>query len=356
VLYRLYAPGAPDAAPRRIAVDDDEIEVIRDGPPRLTMGRGRPRNLTEIDINAHRVSALRDLDRSLLVYADRFRPEDVDALRRADACGIDRTGQLVLGGRELSVVVARAATTPERAAETTAATLRGIDALEDTAGIRGLATGRLTQLLLETPGRTWRPGDLSGADGLAAPATASRLLAELARLGLVTSLGRGRSHDYRVTQPTLLADWLAERTRPPHPDVTLSCYARVRDIEALIDYLARRIHRVGYAAALSGGAAAHVEGVTVTSSLQRAMVRVDPGQLPGDVFEDFGVTPVSRGANVRFVKDVGHVGTLHPRIVNGIALSGVVRTWLDLRSEPRGHDAAELYWTERVAAEIGSAA
>jgi hypothetical protein len=352
---RLYAPASPEETSRLVRIDDDRVEVIRDKPARLVAGRGRPRTLVEVDVGSRRVDTLKHETAARLVYGDRFDADDLRALQDRQWCGIDHAGQLVVTSPDLTVVVIRPRAQPSGLhGGVTASNLRGVDAADDTAGIRGATTARLAQLLLEAPGATWGPTKLAAADGLAAPATASRLLAELAHLGLVTSINKSRTHDYRLVQTKLFADWLAEQTRPPHPGMTLSCYARFRDAAALLDHLSTKVRSVPYSAVLTGSAAALIEGVPLTTSLTTALVRVDPDRPLSTVWEDFEVTPVSNGANVRLIKDVGRVATRHPRTVNGIPLAGIVRTWLDVRSEPRGADAADLYWDQIVEPNIGT--
>ena len=352
---RLYAPGAPEGSPGLIRVGDDRIEVILDGPPRLVAGEGRPRRLLEVDVRSRHVGALKDDGRRRVVYADRFDARDLDALREREWCGIDRCGQVVIASPRLAVVVARPRGPVMSDGDgLSVAAVRGVAADDQVAGVRGATTARLTQLILEAPGRISTPTGLAEADGLAAAATSSRLLADLARLGLVSSIQRSRTHGYRLVQPTLLARWLAERTRRPHPDNTLPCYARGRDADALVDLLAAKVRSAPYSAVLTGPAAAAVEGASVTTSLVTAPVRVEPDHSLAAVVSDFGLTRVSSGANVLLIKDVGRVGTLHHRLVDGVPIAGVVRTWLDLRSEPRGADAGELYFDHIVGPAIGS--
>lgn len=350
--YRLYAPGLPLEF-GIVRVGDDVIEIVDDGPARLVSPPGRPLSLRTVDVGAHAVDDT-VTGSQLLVYADRFDRNDIAALRNRGWSGIDRAGQLVVSTKDMALVVERPNTAARSADDDSIALLRGRSITGATLGIKGTATARLTQLLLENPGRTWRATALAMADGRATVATASRLLDDLRRLGLCTITSeQQRSRWHRVVNPQLLLQWLADRTPPTDRRLVLQGYVRARDPETLVRLLARRIRSSSTEAVFTGAAATLIDSTSVFTSVPLMSVRVAPHYSLTDAADELGIDPERRGANIRLVSDRGWLATNHPRQVDDVPLAGVVRTWLDLRQERRGRDAAALYYDRVVAKEIG---
>lgn len=341
-VHRLTVP-EPFPGPVELTVGDDVVQVVSGADERtavLVSGTGRPAKLDVVDVGAARVAVLPAAPRRL-VLADRFDQADLELLRTHKWCGIDRSGQVFVAARDLSVTVERADGRVAADEQPSLARLKGRAAEKDAAGVRGAVTARLTQLLLEKPGRSWRPSDLAAEDGHATIATASRLLAELRRLGLCTMKQDRQSRHYSVVDAGLLLRWLAERTPPLDRRALLDGYLRVESADKLLD---RVVDWLPQGAVLTGSAAAYVETRSVTTGLPVVTVRVDPTYGLERAAAGLRLQTVGRGGNVRLISDRGYVGTNSPREVRRIPLAGVVRTWLDLRQEPRGEDAAALYY------------
>lgn len=341
-VHRLTVP-EPFAGPVEVTVGDDVVRVVAGADDRnavLVSGAGRPAKLDVVDIGSARVAVLPPAPRRL-VLADRFDSADLDHLRSHQWCGIDRSGQVFVAARDLSITVERAHNRSAGSEEPSVARLKGRAAEKDAAGVRGAVTARLTQLLLEEPRRSWRPSDLAAEDGRATIATASRLLAELRRLGLCTMRQDRQSRHYLVLDAELLLRWLAERTPPPDRRAWLDGYVRVESVDKLLDHV---IDRLPPGAVLTGSAAAYVETRSVTTGLPVVTVRVDPTYGLERAAAGLRLQTVGRGGNVRLISDRGYLGTSRSREVRRIPLAGVVRTWLDVRQEPRGEDAAALYY------------
>jgi hypothetical protein len=322
-------------------------------------GPGRPRHLRIIDAGAGPVRRLGAASSSL-VYADRFDDRDLAWLRDHALQGVDRAGQLVVSARHLAIVVQRPGAAGRAGRGRALANVRAAAVQAGAPGVaavRGPVTVRLGQHLVDHPGRRWSPTGLAAFDGDTTVATASRFLAELRRLGLVSLDRHGRHAEHTVVDPPLLLDWIADRVPRRAPRRHLG-YLRARDVEQLVAALAVAIERAGVAAVITGAAAALVEGALTTSALPVVSVRVDTvmaGDLPSAAAA-LGLAPGQRGANVALIDDVGRVGTLHGRSVEGVPLASRARVWLDLRAERRGEALADLYRGEFLLPRATSAA
>jgi hypothetical protein len=342
VLHRLFAPDAP-AHPGAVRVDGDTVEILDGSEARLVAGRGRPRKLVVVDVGGRPVANLPAQHPPSLVYADRFSLDDIAELRRRHWCGIDRSGQVVVVSPSLTISVERPGLRPAGTERDTVPKLRGRSLETGTAGVRGLATARLTQLLLESPGRAWRPTDLARVDARSTVATASRLLAELRRLGLLAVRVERQSKWYSVLDPMLLLRWLADRTPALDRRSVLDGYIRTRSFDGLVDRILSRLGPLEGRAVFTGSAAATLDSRRLTTSIPFVALRIDPAYELAAAAADLALAVGGPSPNVRLLRDAGYVGLTGRRLERGVPLAGVVRTWLDIRQERRGVDAAELY-------------
>ena len=83
--------------------------------------------------------------------------------------------------------------------------------------------------------------------------------------------------------------------------------------------------------------------VPAVTAVSIVSVRV-PSDLQSEaVAASLGAEPVHGGANLTLIADYGRLGTHDRTWMRKVALATPVRIWLDMLSEPRGGDAAELF-------------
>jgi hypothetical protein len=203
---------------------------------------------------------------------------------------------------------------------------------------------RLVQHLLEEPGKQWTVTDLAAARQASAGQGHS-VLTRLDSEGFLEQRRPGRAVLRRSTDPTAVLDWLARVPAAGKLHERLKAYGYAPDPASLLTRLAYAAHTADLGWAVTGEAAASPWGVhQVVTALPVVMVRIDPDlHLPAAAAR-LDLKPVDSGHNVLLVRDVGRLATQPPIARNGpVAMAPKVRVYLDMLTEPRGHDAADLF-------------
>lgn len=343
---RLNAPGAPPH-PDRLFVGDLIVEITDQAPARLSDGGvGRPRLLRQIDVGAASVPSDVRGASALLIYADRFDQGDLALLRRRRWCGIDRTGQVIVSGSKWCVSVTNSATRQRGidADDARIERVRGVE-LEVGGAPRGAASLRQIQAILDSGQSTWTPGSLADAAATTA-ATTSRFLNGLKALGLAGSEREGRRHLFHIRDHRLLAEWAGEDLDlKVRRENTRTAYLRARAPEEVARRVAAGLAGAGIDAVLTGTAAAAAT-LPVVTSIPIVTLRVDPESDLDAALDVLGAVDGERGANLRLIADRGRLGLHGSGVSPWGPCAGPTRVWLDLRSEPRGDDAARRYFDE----------
>ncbi|MDQ1295356.1 MAG: hypothetical protein QG608_3241 [Actinomycetota bacterium] len=211
----------------------------------------------------------------------------------------------------------------------------------------GVVSVRLIQHLLQDPRRTWTVSNLTTETG-ASLGQAHKVLSRLETEGLVLQERAGRSVLRRVDDPGALLDWLTQVPAAGKLHERLKTYTYAPTPDALLQRLvqtAENTHGTRTPWALTGAAAARSWGAgAVVTALPVLMVRIEP-QIPLAVAADnLGLDPVDAGHNVLLVRDVGRLATMAPiPTPDVVPVAPRVRVYLDMLTEPRGHDAATLF-------------
>jgi len=204
------------------------------------------------------------------------------------------------------------------------------------------ATFRAAQLLADHPDETWSEPRLAERAEIGA-ATANRLLSVLASEGIVERTGAGRGARSEVRDVRRLRRWLVDQA--------------AGKAQALLPFYVRDPARLpaetdGLRLVRSGAHAAELIGAPVLSAAPRPLLRVEarPQELE-DLPARLGGLRTSRGANAVLVADHDRLGALDARQVGEVWTAPPSRICLDLRLEPRGDAAAQVFldlWGEQI--------
>lgn len=215
---------------------------------------------------------------------------------------------------------------------------RGFDADPGALGAVGI---RGVQELLETDETEWTVTGLSERASISA-GQAQRVMQILERHDLLVTSGRGPKRTRRVPDRTALLDWLALQPAGRRPKRSLQCAIDETSVRELALRLHERLKAGGLSYAVTGTAAASIEGAGPTRVL-RSVVRIAP-QIPlSTTAHEIGAMPVERAPNLLLWTDVGRLGTYRTRSIGGVQVAPAVRVYLDLLSERRGEDLAAHY-------------
>ncbi len=209
------------------------------------------------------------------------------------------------------------------------------------AGI-GVTGVRVVQVLLADARRPWSVADLA-REALCSTGEAHRVMTRLEREGFLEAHGRARSLRRAVADPGALLDWLATVPSARRIRERLHVYLYAADPADLITAIALRGAEADLAYALTGAAAAHVLGVTATTALSVAAVRVAPDVPLLQACAALDAEPADRGANIALISDLGRLGVHARQNCGPPVVAPPVRVWLDMLGEARGEDAAAMF-------------
>src|SRR5262252_5906124 len=178
------------------------------------------------------------------------------------------------------------------------------------AGI-GVTGVRVVQVLLGDARRHWSVADLAREASCSA-GEAHRVLTRLEREGLLEAHGRARSLRRTVADPGGLLDWLASVPSARRIRERLHAYLYAASPADLITTIGLRGSEADLAYALTGAAAASALGVTATTALSVAAVRVAPDVSLLQACAALDAEPADRGANIALISDLGRLG-VHAR-------------------------------------------
>lgn len=205
------------------------------------------------------------------------------------------------------------------------------------------ATGvRVIQTLLADARRQWSVADLA-REAACSAGEAHRVMTRLEREGFLTAQGRARTLRRIVADPGALLDWLAtvpsaRRIRERQP-----AFVYAPDPDGLVTSIALRGSDNALEYVFTGTAAARIYGVTVTSAMSVAAVRVSPDVPLPQACSALQAEPADRGANITLISDLGRVGVHARQNCGPPMVAPAVRVWLDMLGEPRGEDAAAMF-------------
>lgn len=207
----------------------------------------------------------------------------------------------------------------------------------------GVTAIRVIQHLLTDPTRVWTVTELAAAAD-ASLGQAHKVLTRLDTEGFIEQQRAGKAVLRRLTNPTDVLDWLAQAPAARKLPRRLKTHLYAPDPDAVITRLARAALNSETDWALTGAAGARVWGATRTiTALPVTMVRVDPDHDLHDTAARLGLEPVDGGHNVLLVADVGRLATQAPERNGPVVIAPKVRVWLDMLTETRGQDAADLF-------------
>ena len=284
-----------------------------------------PRSLGSL---ARLVGGPADRDAVTLVIAERLTAEERQVLEDSHLSYADAAGHVHIDAPSMLFhVEPGTARSPERIPAP-----RGL-------GVVGV---RVAQTLLNGHSEDWTVSTLAVA-AEASVGQVHNILRRLEEEGFVDRAGRARTSRRRVANPAGLLDWLA--TVPAARRVRRQCSAFLyaADPDDLLVRLASAAESADLAYAVTGAAAAHAMDVPAVTAVSIVSVRV-PSDLQSEaVAASLGAEPVHGGANLTLIADYGRLGTHDRTWMRKVALATPVRIWLDMLSEPRGGDAAELF-------------
>lgn len=206
----------------------------------------------------------------------------------------------------------------------------------------GVTGVRVIQALLADAQRQWSVADLARAASCSA-GEAHRVMTRLERESLLAAHGRARTLRRVVADPGALLDWLATVPSARRIRERILAFIYAPDPDGLVTSIALRGSDAALDYAFTGTAAARIYGVTATSSMSVAAVRVSPDVPLLQACSALQAEPADRGANVTLISDLGRVG-VHARQHRGPrTVAAPVRVWLDLLGEPRGEEAAATF-------------
>jgi hypothetical protein len=200
----------------------------------------------------------------------------------------------------------------------------------------------VVQVLLADARRLWSVADLA-REAVCSTGEAHRVMTRLEREGFLESHGRARSLRRAVADPGALLDWLATVPSARRIRERLHVYLYAADPADLITAIALRGAEADLAYALTGAAAAGVLGVTATTAMSVAAVRVAPDVPLLQACAALDAEPADRGANIALISDLGRLGVHARQNCGPPVVAPPVRVWLDMLGEPRGEDAAAMF-------------
>jgi DNA-binding transcriptional ArsR family regulator len=210
----------------------------------------------------------------------------------------------------------------------------------------------IVQELLSSSFRGEQPsiGDLAQRAGVGL-STASRAIAQLADHGLVEKRRHGSTVQVEVIDAVTVAELLSSRTSWPH-GATVSGYLWGRSVWDVAASISARASRAGIAVAVTGRTALAFHGVLGTSSpaQTRCWVAGSDEHLEENA-RSIGLEPApDEASNVILAADPWNVG-LHRRASREFEkytaiVAQPLRTWCDVREEPRGREFAAQLWKE----------
>jgi hypothetical protein len=206
----------------------------------------------------------------------------------------------------------------------------------------GVTGVRVVQVLLSDVLRQWSVVDLARQASCSA-GEAHRVIGRLEREGYLVARGRARSLRRTVADPGGLLDWLAAVPSARRIRERLYAYLYAPGSADLITAIASRGAGADLAYALTGAAAAHVLGVTATTALSVAAVRVAPDVPLLQACAALDAEPADRGANIALISDLGRLGVHARQNCGPPVVAPPVRVWLDMLGEPRGEDAGAMF-------------
>ncbi len=207
----------------------------------------------------------------------------------------------------------------------------------------GVTAVRVIQHLLTDPTRQWTVTDLAAAAD-ASLGQAHKVLTRLDTEGFIEQQRAGRTVQRRLTNPTDVLDWLAQAPAARKLPRRLMAHLYAPDPDAVLTRLARTALNGEVSWAVTGAAGARAWGATRTvTALPVTMVRVDPDYDLRETAERFGLEPVDGGHNILLVADVGRLATQAPEHNGPVAIAPKIRVWLDMLTETRGQDTADLF-------------
>lgn len=295
----------------------------------------------EVPIEIHRVGPFPDTEllverlradvesgaTSVPLVASSFIARDLrEALEAAGAGYLDGAGRLHLRWRQGLIHLA-----PEKKA------VRQRRTTTRTLGVHGV---RAVQAILDHPG-DFKVTALASRVGLSA-SRVHTIFTILEEEGLLRTRGSGPATIREVVDRTRLLEWLAAqpaaRRRERHVDATL--YGRTpadawRRAAIALD-------EAGIRHALTGSAAASVLGAGPTN-VPLATLRIDPECSLEEAVAAMRAKTTDRGANLRLLCDTGMVGSFDIVERDRLRLAPPARVYLDVMSERRGEDVAELF-------------
>ncbi len=287
-----------------------------------------PLRFNIIDHQVDRAKGTRSKGAEPLVYRSRMSARARDDLRGAGINFVDGAGNAMIIADGLYVALgipAKPATTMTSRKEL---------------GHVGI---RAAQILVDHTRDTWSTTALAEAAGVSI-GQAHNVLHILEQEGLVRATGARNKRDRTVIDPGALLDHLAtHRLTMQAPTPSALGYLPARDPDGIARQLDAAASDVPWA--ISGIAAASLYGHPVASSVPITAVRIDipSGEDLIAAMTSLGFEPSDRGANVRVIRDTGRVGTHDRRAKPTGALAPPSRVYLDMFSEGRGEDAAELF-------------
>ena len=265
-----------------------------------------------------------------LIVAERLPTHVRDHLEQAGWSYVDATGAVHLQAPGLLVHIERSA----GARKGTVPPPKGL----------GVVAVRIVQHLLDEPDKEW------AVTGLAAAADASagqahNLLARLDAGGFLRQRRHGRSVLSRLTNPTAALDWLTQVPAAGKLHERLTAYGYASNPDELVTRLAHDAHQHNVEWAVTGAAAVSLWGTQqLVTALPVVMIRIHPELRLPEAADRLGLEPVDSGHNLLLVRDVGQLATQPPIPRNGpVAMAPKVRVYLDMLTESRGTDAADLF-------------
>jgi hypothetical protein len=201
---------------------------------------------------------------------------------------------------------------------------------------------RVVQVLLGDTRRHWSVADLAREASCSA-GEAHRVVTRLEREGFMEAHGRARSLRRAVADPGVLLDWLATVPSARRIRERLHAYLYAADPADLITTIALRGSKTDLPYALTGAAAASVLGVTATTAMSVAAVRVAPDVPLPQACAALSAEPADRGANIALISDLGLLGVHARQSCGPPVIAPPIRVWLDMLGEPRGEDAAAIF-------------
>ncbi|HUZ52127.1 MAG TPA: helix-turn-helix domain-containing protein [Streptosporangiaceae bacterium] len=206
----------------------------------------------------------------------------------------------------------------------------------------GVTGVRVIQVLLTDAERHWSVADLE-REAACSRGEAHRVVTRLEREGFLEAHGRARTLRRVVADPGGLLDWLSTVPSARRIRERLHASAYATSPAALVTTISLHASKADLVYAFTGAAAAHVYGVTATTSVSVTMIRVAPDVPLLNACSVLQAEPVDRGANIMLVRDFGMVGVHARQFCGPPSVASPVRVWLDMLDEPRGEDAAALF-------------